>query len=89
MQKKGVFYGILDKATKSKPISNSQKKRNKKKLKIRSAVEHPFGYMKTKLNYTKAIAKNEKRNRFVFDMNCIIYYIFRANYLLERTALIG
>jgi IS5 family transposase len=85
-RKKGVFYGILDKATKSKPLSNSQKKRNKKKSKIRSAVEHPFGYMKTKLNYTKAVAKNEKRNRFAFDMNCIIYNIFRANYLLERTA---
>ena len=83
-RKEGVYYGILDKATRSKKLSNSQKKRNKKKSKVRSAVEHPFGYMKEKLNYKKAVAKTKERNRFRFDMNCIIYNIFRANYLLAR-----
>jgi len=85
-RKKDIFYGVLDKATRSKKLSNSQNKRNKKKSKVRSAVEHPFGYMKTKLNYTKAVAKTKLRNGFIFDMNCIIYNIFRANYLLERAA---
>jgi len=42
--------------------------------------------MKERLNYRKAVAKTKERNRFHFDMNCIIYNIFRANYLLERTA---
>ena len=83
-RKEGIFYGILDKATRSKKLSNTQKKRNKKKSKIRSAVEHPFGYMKERLNYKKAVAKTKDRNRFRFDMNCIIYNIFRANFLLER-----
>jgi IS5 family transposase len=83
-RKAGIYYGILDKATRSKKLSKTQKKRNKKKSKVRSAVEHPFGYMKTKLNYTKAVAKTKERNRFRFDMNCIIYNIFRANFLLER-----
>jgi len=83
-RKTGIYYGILDKATRSKKLSKTQKKRNKKKSKVRSAVEHPFGYMKTKLNYTKAVAKTKERNRFRFDMNCIIYNIFRANFLLER-----
>ncbi len=85
-RKEGIYYGILDKATRSKKLSNTQKKRNKKKSKIRSAVEHPFGYMKEKLNYKKAVAKTKQRNRFRFDMNCIIYNIFRANFLLERIA---
>jgi IS5 family transposase len=84
-RKEGVYYGVLDKATRSKKLSSTQKKRNKKKSKIRSAVEHPFGYMKERLNYRKAVAKTKERNRFRFDMNCIIYNIFRANYLLERT----
>jgi len=85
-RKEGIYYGVLDKATRSKKLSCTQKKRNKKKSKIRSAVEHPFGYMKERLNYRKAVAKTKERNRFRFDMNCILYNIFRANYLLERTA---
>lgn len=85
-RKAGVYYGVLDKAARSKKLSSTQKKRNKKNSKIRSAVEHPFGYMKERLNYRKAVAKTKERNRFRFDMNCIIYNIFRANYLLERTA---
>jgi len=83
-RKEGIYYGVLDKVTRRKSLSNSQKKRNKKKSKIRSAVEHPFGFMKEKLGYKKTVAKNYERNRFRFDMNCILYNIFRANYLLER-----
>ncbi len=83
-RKEGKYYGILDKATRGKKLSNNQKKKNKKKSRIRSSVEHPFGYMKTKLNYVKTVAKTEARNRFIFDMNCILYNIFRGNYLLDR-----
>ncbi len=80
----GVYYGVLDRGTRRRKLSNSQKKRNKKKSKIRSAVEHPFGYMKEKLGYKKTVAKNKERNRFRFDMNCIMYNIMRANYLLFK-----
>jgi len=52
-RKEGIHYGVLDKGTRRKSLSSSQKKRNKKKSKIRSAVEHPFAYMKEKLNYKK------------------------------------
>jgi len=83
-RKEGVFYGILDKATRRRALSKAQKKTNKKKSKVRSAVEHPFAYMKERLNYKKAGAKTMERNRFVFDMNCVLYNIFRANYLLVR-----
>jgi len=85
-REEGIYYGILDKATRSKKLSNRQKKKNRNKSQIRSAVEHPFAYMKERLNYKKAVAKTEQRNRFRFDMNCIVYNIFRANYLLERLA---
>jgi transposase, IS5 family len=85
-RKEGIYYGVLDKGTRRKKLSGSQKKRNKKKSKIRSAVEHPFGYMKERLSYRKAVAKTIERNRFHFDMNCILYNIFRGNYLLERMA---
>ena len=64
----------------------TDKKTGTKKPKVRSAVKHPFAYMKEKLNYKKTVAKTEDRNRFIFDMNCILYNIFSANYLLEKVA---
>lgn len=82
-RKKGIYYGMLDKGTRRKGLSASQRKRNKKKSKVRSAVEHPFGYIKEKLNYKRCVAKNLRRNSFIFDMNCILYNIFRADYLLS------
>lgn len=80
---KEVYYGILDKAKRGKKLSNKQKKRNKRLSKIRAAVEHPFAFMHQKLRYHKARAKTIKRNALVFDMNCIMYNILRANYLLK------
>jgi len=82
----GIYFGILDRATRSKKLSNRQKKRNQQKSRVRAAVEHPFAFMKERLNYRKATAKTEARNRFKFDMNCIIYNIFRADLLLKIAA---
>ena len=83
-RKQGVYYGMLDKATRSKKLSNKQKKNNKKKSKIRNQVEHPFGYMKEKLSYSKAVAKSKNRNALRFVFNCILYNIFRADFLLSK-----
>lgn len=85
-RKDGVYYGVLDKANRGRKLSNSQKKRNKKKSKVRSAVEHPYGVMKTKMNYTQAVAKTFSRNQLRFDMNCIVYNLIRADFLLKRAA---
>ena len=83
-RKNDVHYGILDKATRSRKLSNTQKKNNRKKSVIRAKVEHPFAFMKTKLNYKQAVAKTLLRNELRFDMNCILHNIFRANYLLSK-----
>ena len=79
----GIYYGVLDKGTRKLKLSNTQKKANKKKSTIRCKVEHPFGYMKEKLDYQVAGAKNLLRNALRFDMNCIIYNIMRADVLLR------
>lgn len=47
-------------------------------------VEHPFGYIKEKLNYKKAVAKNKARNGLRFDFNCMLYNIFRASFLIQK-----
>lgn len=82
-RKMGIYYGILDKGTRKRKLSKTQKRSNKKKSQIRCKVEHPFGYMKEKLNYRAAGAKNLFRNALRFDMNCIIYNIMRADVLLR------
>ena len=83
-RKDGVYYGMLDKGTKKRKLSKTQKKNNRKKSKIRCKVEHPFAYIKEKLGYRKAVAKTLERNELRFDFNCMLYNIFRADYLLSR-----
>jgi IS5 family transposase len=83
-RKKGIYWGVLDKAAKNAPLSKSQKKRNRKLSSARAYVEHPFAFIKTVLNMGKAVAKNFERNRLAFLMNCTLYNIFRAELLLAR-----
>ena len=80
----GIFYGVLDKGKRNHPLSNKQKKRNRKLSSVRAAVEHPFGYIKTKLHYVKAAATTLRRNALRFDMSCIVYNIVRGSYLLQK-----
>lgn len=81
-RKEGIFYGILDKATRSKKLSNRQEAKNHKKSKVRSAVEHPFLWIKTKFGYVRCRARTRLRNQLAFDMNCILYNLLRVDYLL-------
>ena len=83
-RKSGIYYGILDKATRGKKLSNKQQKRNRQKSKVRASVEHPFGFFRKKLKVTYAAAKTKLRNALRFDMWCIIYNVSRASFLLKR-----
>src|SRR6266853_113922 len=40
----GIYFGVLDRAARSHPLSNKQKKNNRKKSAVRAAVEHPFAF---------------------------------------------
>jgi len=80
----GIFFGVIDRAARSHPLSNRQKKRNQKKSSVRSMVEHPFAHIKTKQKWLKAKAKTLERNALSFTMNCINYNLLRSNYLLQR-----
>lgn len=83
-RKLGIYYGILDKKKKGKDLSNKQKKRNKQKSSVRAGVEHVFAFMKKKLKMGLAQAKNIARNALRFDMNCIVYNVLRAHYLIAK-----
>jgi IS5 family transposase len=80
----GIYFGVLDRGVRSHPLSNKQKKNNRKKSAVRAAVEHPFAFMKTKLHLLKATAKNMERNALRFTMNCINYNLLRADFLIRR-----
>jgi IS5 family transposase len=75
MRAKGVFCGILDKASRGKKLSGSQNKRNKKLASARAGCEHIFGIWKQiwgnrKLRY-KGIRKNSEKIHFMaFLSNC-------------------
>lgn len=75
MRSKGVFCGILDKASRGKKLSASQNKRNKKLASARAGCEHVFGIWKhlwgnRKLRY-KGIRKNSEKIHFMaFLSNC-------------------
>jgi IS5 family transposase len=79
----GVYYGILDKKKRGKELSGKQEKRNKQKSSVRAAVEHPSAFMRKKLRMGLASAKTKARNALRFDMNCILYNVLRAAYLLK------
>jgi len=85
-RKDGVYYGMLDKGTRGRKLSKTQKKNNKKKSKVRCKVEHPFAYLKEKLGYKRTVAKTLERNELRFDFNCIMYNIFRADHLLRKAS---
>ena len=85
----GWFYGVLDKAKRGQPLSNSQKKRNRKLSRVRSAVEHPFGWMKTKASLVAMRAKSQARNRLRFVFACMGWNLSRAKFLLEKSNPMG
>lgn len=85
----GWYYGVLDKATRSQPLSTSQKKRNRKLSRVRAAVEHPFAWMKTKAKLVAMRAKNQTRNRLRFVFACIGWNLNRAGFLLEKSRSVG
>lgn len=82
-RQEGIDYGVLDKARRNHPLSNKQKKRNKRLSKIRAQVEHPFAFM-YRHGYNQARAKSKAGNQAHFDMNCILYDVRRAIFLLKR-----
>lgn len=83
------FYGVLDKAKRGQALSKAQKKRNPKLSRVRSAVEHPFAWMKTRANLTCMGAKNQIRNRLRLVFACIGWTINRAGFLLASSRTVG
>ena len=75
LQRKNIFDGILSKAYRNKPLSQSEIRLNKLLSTVRNKVERPFAYMKRILNYQRCSYYDLKRNRFEFIMAAFVYNI--------------
>lgn len=62
MRRKEIFCGILDKGKRNHPLSNKQKRRNRKLSSIRAKVEHPFQIIKCQWGYRKVRYKGIFKN---------------------------
>jgi len=69
----GTYYGVLDKGRRGRPhLSTRQKKRNRRKNRIRAAVERPFAHFKHLMGYVRVRYVNLARNALHFTFLCMI-----------------
>lgn len=82
-RQKGIYWAILDKATRNHPLSSKQKKKNKTFSSLRAKVEYPFLVVKhlwhhTKVRY-KGLLKNTNQLYVLFGLTNL--YIVRKKLL--------
>lgn len=85
-RRKGIFYGITDKATCSKKLSNKQKARNRKTSSVRSKVEHPFHTLKCKWGHRKTRYRGIFKNKMQLFTIFALGNLFRVRKILLSTA---
>ncbi|MDZ7691965.1 MAG: IS5 family transposase [Balneolaceae bacterium] len=74
----GIYYGILEKAYRNTPLSESQKARNRRHRRVRRYGEHPFAAIKNRYGMRWATAKTKLRNKARFIMGAICWNIERS-----------
>lgn len=81
----GVFWGVLDRGSRKAPLSQKQKKRNRKLSSIRAKVEHPFRVLKQLWGHTKTRYKGltKSRNQLFMLFGLSNLYMTRKNLLKE------
>lgn len=77
-RKAGIYCGILDKGRRGRPLSRSQKKKNKKKSRVRNAVERPFAHFKNLYHFSPVKYLTTERNDLHFTFLCMIHNVRRG-----------
>ena len=78
LKAKGIKNGIMKKATRGKPLSDDDKKRNKQISKIRAQVERPFAIIKSKWGHARARYVGLFRNKVHLLLISMAYNLRRA-----------
>ena len=79
---RGIYYGILDKGYRNRPLSVREKRENKRKSRIRNQVERVFAHLKKWYGYVQARYVTHGRNKLQFLFLCMLYNVRRALVLL-------
>jgi len=84
-RRRGIFWGILDRAGSGHPLSNKQKKDNRQKTSVRSMVEHPFAWIKRTMNFRRVRFRGLRKNTFHLTLICTAYNLKRMFSILSTS----
>lgn len=84
-RERGIYYGVADKNTTRRCLSNKQEKKNQRISSIRAKVEHPFQVIKVLWGYSKTRYRGIKKNLVQLKTMCMLvnYYRLRKRLLME------
>lgn len=71
-----IYYGISDKGRRAHPLSNAQKKKNRKHSRLRAKVEHPFRVIKHLWGHYKLRYKGLAKNKSQFTTLCALSNLY-------------
>ena len=77
----GVEYSVCERPYRNKPLTKEQKERNRKLSKVRSRVEHVFGFMKGAMKGLKIRSIGMLRAKFSIGLSNLVYNMFRYSML--------
>lgn len=81
----GLYYGISDRGARKRPVSSSQRKRNRKLSGLRAKVEHPFRIIKEQWGHRKLRYKGLRKNASQFTTLCALSNIYICRKQLMAT----
>lgn len=82
-RKRGIFWGVLDRAASGHPLSRAQKKDNRQKSSVRSRVEHPFAWIKQTMRFRGVRFRGLRKNTFHITLVCAAYNLKRMASVLS------
>ncbi len=74
---RGVFWGVLDRASRGHRLSTKQWKDNNQKSSVRSRGEHPFAWMKRTMCFYGSRFRGLRKNTFHITLVCAAYNLKR------------
>ena len=80
----GIEYSVCERPYRNKPLTEEQKERNRKLSKVRSRVEHIFGFMKGAMGGLKVRSIGIVRAKFNIGLSNLAYNMFRYSMLSAK-----
>lgn len=88
-RKRGVYWGVLDRASRNHPLSSRQERRNRQKSSVRSHVEHVFGWMKRLMGYRRSRYRGLRKNAAHALLVATAYNLKRLDSILRMEMVNG